>query len=138
MLDKSEYYHGAAIVRLLENNKCESLKKIKNLGYLANGEIFILLKYRTNSRSPWNFTFDSEDIERCIKFSEMHRKVIVGLICGSDGVCSLDLDEVKFLLGSEAGWIRAARKHKESYKVTGSKGELFRKVSQKNWASKVF
>src|SRR3990172_9307766 len=98
MLDKSEYYHGAAIVRLLEDERSQAVRIRKPRGYIVNNDVFVLLKYTTKGRSPWGFTFDQEDVERCFKMATEYRKVVLGLICGGDGVCAIDWSEARNLL----------------------------------------
>ena len=133
MLDKTEYYHGAAIIRLLENSACESVKKKEYLGYVVNGSVFAFLKYSTKGRSPWGFSFDQEDVDRCVKMSQEYSRVVLGLICGGDGVCALEWNEAEMLLGGKPGRIAAARKHNHSYSVWGTVGELKHKVPVGRW-----
>ncbi|MFA5829617.1 MAG: hypothetical protein WC843_03930 [Candidatus Gracilibacteria bacterium] len=134
MMDKSHYYHGAAVVSLLENENDFSISKKGFLGYVVNDKIFIFLKYTTKARTPWRFTFDQEDIDRCLKMSSEYNDVAVGLICGGDGICGLKWNEVRCLLEDKPGWISAKRKHNESYGVAGSITELEKKVPVGRWS----
>lgn len=138
MLDKSAYYHGAAVIPILEDDRCRSIRKRGSLGYVVNDDAFLFLKYTTKARSPWRFTFDRDDIERCVKMSDEYRQVVFGFVCGGDGVCAIDLNQGRELLGMKAGWIAAARKHNHSYEVWGAEGSLKRKVSLKRWPSLIF
>ena len=138
MLDKSEYYHGAAIVRLLEDERCQSIHLRKPRSYIVNNDVFVFLKYTTKGRTPWGFTFDQEDVDRCFRMATEYRKVVLGFICGGDGVCALDWQEAKNLLGGKPGRIAASRKHDCSYSVWGTAGELKRKVPVGRWRSLVF
>lgn len=138
MLDKSEYYHGAAIVRLLEDEKCRGVRKREFLGYVVNDDIFALLKYTTKGRSPWGFTFDQEDIDRCTRMASEYRRAVVGLICGGDGVCAVSWAEATQLLDGKPGRIAAGRKHNCSYSVWGSAAELKKKVPVGRWPALVF
>lgn len=138
MIDKDEFYHGAAIVRLMDDNRCKGISKIGNLGYLVNDGIFVFLKYTAKSRSPWGFSFDQEDVSRCVNANATYRRLIVGLICGGDGICSLEWSEVSGLLNNSAGRVAAARRHNESYAVWGTAGELRRKISLKRWPQLLF
>ena len=138
MLDKSDYYHGAAIIRLMDDGRCWSVRKLQQLGYIVNDEVFIFLKYTTKSRTPWGFTFDQEDVERCLKMATEYHNVILGFICGGDGVCALHWCEAKELLGGKAGRIAAGRKHNHSYSVWGTCGELKQKIPVGRWLSLAF
>lgn len=138
MLDKTEYYHGAAVVRLIRDKHCVSVRKRDNLGYVVNDRSFVLLKYTTKSRSPWGFTFDQEDVDRCVKMAEEYNSVYVGLVCASDGICALTWHEIDELLKGKAGRIAVDRKHNKSYSVWGTAGELKRKVSVNRWPGLMF
>jgi hypothetical protein len=138
MLDKSAYYHGATVVPVLEDLRCRSIRKLSNFGYVVNDDTFVFIKYTTKARSPWRFTFDQEDIDRCAHMSGEHRRSVFGFVCGGDGVCAVDWIQGRDLLGTKPGWIAAARKHNHSYSVWGSKGELKRKVSLGKWPALVF
>jgi len=138
MLDKSGYYHGAALTRLLDDERCRAVRKHGLLGYVVNDDIFVFLKYTTKARSPWGFAFDQEDVNRCFDMSKQYHRVILGLICGGDGVCALEWEQARELLGGKQGRIATGRKHNHSYAVWGSEGELKRKVSLRQWPSLLF
>ncbi|MEK7089163.1 MAG: hypothetical protein AAB913_03475 [Patescibacteria group bacterium] len=135
MIDKLHYYHGAAIVSLLEEDGNVSVKKKGLLGYVINNEVFVFLKYTTKARSPWKFSFDQEDVDRCLNMKSEYGTIVLGLICGGDGVCALTWDETQSLLDIRPGWISAQRKHNESYKVIGSVSKLRRKIPVGRWAN---
>jgi hypothetical protein len=138
MLDKTEYYHGAAIIRMLDDERCKSVKKRGSLGYIANDEIFIFLKYTTKARSPWGFTFDQEDVDRCTTMAHEYKGVVLGLICGGDGVCALHWPEARELLESKSGRIAVKRKYDQSYTVWGTAGALKGKIPVKRWPLLLF
>jgi hypothetical protein len=138
MLDKSAYYHGAAVIPILEDSRCRSIRKLGTLGYVLNDEIFLFIKYTTKAGSPWRFTFDQEDIDRCIKMSSEYSRLVLGLVCGGDGVCAVDWGQGHELLGTRPSWIAAARKHNHSYSVWGANGELKRRVSLGKWPALAF
>lgn len=131
MLDKSGYYHGAAIIRALEDSRCRSVRK-DGIGYIINEEIAVFIKYSTKARSPWSYTFDDEDLDRCHKMAA-ERRVILSLVCGGDGVCALEWNEVCILLAGKSGRIAAGRKHNESYAVWGTAGALKGKIPVGRW-----
>lgn len=132
MLDKSGYYHGAAIIRVLEDCRCRSVRK-DGFGYVINEEVAVFLKYSTKVRSPWGFTFDDEDISRCHRMAQEHGRLILGLVCGGDGVCALEWREVTKLLADKPGRIAAGRKHNESYAVWGTAGAIKGKIPVGRW-----
>lgn len=138
MIDKFEFYHGAALVRVMDDRRCKAVSKHGLLGYVVNQEIFVLLKYTAKSRSPWGFTFDLEDILRCVEMKAKYSRLVVGLICAGDGICALEWAEVDKLLNQTPGRIAAGRKHNESYAVWGTAGEWKRKISLKRWPELLF
>ena len=138
MLDKSAYYHGAAIIPILEDPRCRSIRKMGSLGYLVSDAAFLIIKYTTKERSPWRFAFDQEDVQRGAVMAEKYGRLVYGLVCGSDGVCAIDWLQGRLLLGAKPGWIAASRKHNHSYTVWGQQGELKRKVPLGNWPNLVF
>ncbi|WP_316174529.1 MULTISPECIES: hypothetical protein [unclassified Bradyrhizobium] len=138
MLDKSTYYHGAAVIPILEDARCRSIRKLGSLGYVLNDDIFLFIKYTTKERSPWRFTFDQEDVDRSAKMAAEYRRLVFGFVCGSDGVCAIDGLQGRDLLGNKPGWIAASRKHNHSYTVWGAGGELKRKISLGQWPALLF
>lgn len=139
MLDKSAYYHGAAVIPILEDARCLSIRKLGTLGYAVNDDKFLFIKYTTKEKSPWRFTFDKEDIGRCANMTKDYRGgVILGFVCGSDGVCAIDWTQGQELLGEKPGWVAASRKHNHSYTVWGANGELRRKISLGRWPELIF
>jgi hypothetical protein len=137
MIDKQEFYHGAAIVRLLESPHCQRVRK-HDPGYTVNDHTFIFLKYSSKSRSPWRFSFSRDEAERLNFLTSSYRKIVVALICGGDGICAITWPEAADLLGNEAGWISARRNFNEQYGVAGPRGKLENKVSLRQWPSIVF
>lgn len=133
MIDKYEFYHGAAIVRLLQDERCAALCRKGLLGYVLNNSVFLFIKYTTKARSPWRFSFDKEDIERADKMALEHERVVFPFVCGGDGICALDWSEARRLLDGNPGWIAVARKHNGQYAVWGSVDEHERRISKKRW-----
>ena len=118
MLDKSAYYHGAALTLVLEDRRCNSIRMREHVGYVANDDIFLFIKYTTKVQPPWRFAFDQEDVDRCAQMQGEYRRVVLGLVCGGDGVCGLDWDRDRSLLDGKPGWIATARKHNQRYDFT--------------------
>lgn len=137
MLEKQEFYWGAAIIRLLEDSRCTCLKK-EEYGYLVNSTSFVLLKYSTKSRTPWRFIFGEDELARLTDVSNRNSSIVIGLICGGDGVCAIAWTQVLTLLGGKSGWISVRRNFHERYGVAGPKGELDRKVSVRDWPAVLF
>lgn len=137
MIDKQEFYHGVAIIRLLESAHCQTVHK-HSLGYTVNNGTFVFLKYSTKSRSPWRFSFGREETERMNSLASSFRKIVIALVCGGDGICAITWREAAELLGNDAGWISARRNFNEQYGVAGPRGRLKGKVPLGQWPSIVF
>lgn len=137
MLEKQEFYWGAAIIRLLEDSRCTGLKKEEH-GYLVNSKSFVLLKYSTKSRTPWRFIFGEDEFARLTHVSNRNNSIVIGLICGGDGVCAIGWTQALTLLGGKSGWISVRRNFHERYGVAGPTGELDRKISVRDWPAVLF
>lgn len=137
VIDKRDFYHGAAIVSLLQDRRCENVSRERS-GYLVDGFVFALLKYTTKSRTPWGFQFNASEMSLLREMNFRYRRVVVGLICGGDGICALLSGEMELLLGGKPGRVSTRRKFNERYAVHGSINHLDRKVSVQRWPSIVY
>lgn len=137
MIDKQEFYHGVAVVRLLEDGRCQKVRG-HDFGYIVNDEAFIFPKYSTKSRSPWTFSFSRDEIERVNLLATSFKAIILALICGGDGICAISWRETESILGNNPGWISVRRKFNEQYGVAGPRGTLRKKVSLRQYPSIVF
>lgn len=102
-----------------------------------NDAAFVFLKYTTKSRSPWRFSFSDDEVQRLNLLAGQFQKIIIAMICGGDGICSVLWRDASNFLGN-AGWISARRKFNEQYAVAGQVGQLHGKVSLNEWPSIVF
>lgn len=138
MIDKQDYYHGAAIVKVLEDGRCKAFQKKGTLGYVCNERAFLFVKYTTKARTPWQFAFDREDVDRAKKMASEHERVVCVFVCGGDGVCAVSWSEIQQLLSSAGGRITVARKHNKQYSVWGTVDELRHKIALNRWPEIVF
>ena len=137
MIDKHEFYHGAALIRLLEDDRCQRVRK-GEFGYIVNDAIFVFPKYTTKHRSPWRFSFSADEVRRLNLLAGRFQKIVIAMICGGDGICTISWRQASDLLGDNAGWISARRKFNEQYAVAGQAGGLTGKVSLSQWPTIVF
>ena len=63
MIEKLEFYHGAALVRVIEDARCESIAR-HAYGYRVNNSRILAIKDSTRAHSPWGFTFSKNEISR--------------------------------------------------------------------------
>lgn len=135
MIDKRDFYHGVAVLRVVEDPRCISIIK-DTFGYAVNGEIFFAVKYSTKDKSPWQFSI-TEDEFRGIQSLPSERTLIV-FVCGGDGMCGIPWDQAKNLMGNRPGWISVRRSFGGWYGLKGTEGSLDYKIPTKNWPSILF
>ncbi len=137
MIEKLEFYHGAALLRLIEDDRCTSVGR-SQFGYVVNGDRTVLLKYTTKAHSPWRFTVTGDDLTRFDLAALQVDRCVLALVCGGDGVCAVCWQTARALLDGAAGWLAAKRGFRGSYDFSGSAGRLSRKVPLSSWPAIVF
>jgi len=137
MIEKLEFYHGAALVRVIEDPRCEMIAK-HACGYRVNDNRVLAIKYSTKAQSPWQFTFSSDDIQRFDSASAEFGGCAVALVCGGDGVCALSWQAITTLLAEAPGAIAIKRGFGGCYGVNGPAGGLKGKVAMNRWPGIVF
>ncbi len=131
MIDKQEFYYGVALLRIINCDFFDEIKKDK-YGFLIRKNRYVFIKYSTKSQTPWRFHFTESEIVYIKKMRTQH-KVFIALVCGGDGICALDWVTASNLMGNDTGWISAARKHGHQYSVAGSDKKMKAKISLKEW-----
>jgi len=131
-IKKQEFYEGAALHLLARNGSIKSIRYDPPL-FLVNDEVLLLLKYSTKGRSPWSFTFTTDEQRLLERISE--KKIVIGLVCGADGVASFTYHQYKGIATARNAAIHIAcyRGHGEHYEVSGPDGKLGYKVAPSNW-----
>jgi len=137
MIDKLDYYHGAAILSLIEDPRCQKISK-SEYGYLVNEEAIVCLKYSTKGHSPWHFTVTTDDVSRLTNALAASRRCVVGFVCGGDGVCAAPWASVNQLIAATPAWITAQRAFNGSYGLSGPRGRLKHKIALNRWPNVVF
>lgn len=132
-IKKQEFYEGAALHMLLRGVGTKAVRYEPPF-FRFNEVIRVYLKYSTRVRSPWGFTFTSEE-QMLLHNAEFGRETIVGLICGADGVAAISLDDYRSIASPRKSAIHVAcyRLHGEYYEVNGPDGPLARKVPPSAW-----
>ena len=124
MIEKQDFYHGATLVRLLDDTRCKSISR-SSIGYEVNRATEIYLKYSAKTRSPWAFTLTQTEID---KMEKADKPVVIAFICGGDGICAITLSEVKDIFKGPIACISIKRRYREQYGVSGPVGSLKEKV----------
>ena len=143
MIREFEFYHGAALARLIHSSYPVSIKLYptpSNASYIINNKVGLYLKHSSQRMTPWRFSFSRGHQEEISEIKEKIGKVVIGLICYDDGVVGLNYEEFNDLLtninrGTE--WICVSRKAKHKYSVKGSDGKLHYKIGEGEFAQKV-
>lgn len=130
---KQEFYEGAALHLLARTGKVTTLKYEPPF-FTINNELSVCLKYSTRGRSPWGFTF-TPDEQRLLRTRAKGSELIIGLICGSDGIATISFDDYRCIAGRRRSSIHIAcyRNHGQYYGVFGPAGELSRKIAPSVW-----
>lgn len=129
---KQEYYEGAALHRLLRTNRVREIAYV-NSTFVVNGYV-LHLKYSTATRSPWGFTFKPAE-QQVLAKRRADNPIVLGLVCGADGVCALPYDEYLQIAPIQPTALRVscARAQREHYVVQGPSGLLNSRVSLAAW-----
>lgn len=145
MVREFEFYHGAALARLIHGNKSISIEQYaagtSNASYVINGRLGFYIKHSTSRLSPWVFTFLRSHQDEVQEMQDSLGNVFVVLVCGDDGMVCLSYDELKLALDhnhGDAEWIKAARRKREKYAISGSDGKLKTKVGESEFPAKIF
>jgi hypothetical protein len=137
MIDKADFYHGAALAMALDDARCIELARYPR-GYLVNDNILALIKYTTKNHSPWQFSFSTEDVARLQHCPDGVSRVVLALVCAGDGICAISAGVARALLEDAAAWIRVRRRFRGWYGVSGPAGILETKVALKRWPEILF
>lgn len=132
-IKKQEFYEGAALHLLARSGKITSIRYESPL-FMINNQLLVLLKYSTKGRSPWGFTF-MPDEQVLLEKRASESQIIIGLICGADGVAAITYDAYLRVAAPRKSAIHIAcyRPHGKHYEVKGPDGTLDGKVAPSNW-----
>ena len=132
-IKKQDFYEGAALYMLARNG---GIKSIRYDGpfLVVNDSLSVYLKYSTRGRSPWGFTF-MPDEQVLLQGRGEKLRIIIGLICGADGVAAFDYESYRGIavLSKSAIHVACHRRHGEHYEVNGPDGRLGEKVAPSDW-----
>jgi hypothetical protein len=132
-IQKQEFYEGAALHILARAGGINQVRYEAPF-FVLNQTLPVMLKYSTRGRSPWAFTFDDDERD-ILKLKASEGRLIIGLICGRDGVAAFTYDSFKTIASPDPGAFHVAchRKHGKHYEVAGPIGSLQEKIALANW-----
>lgn len=134
MIRKQEFYEGAALRLLLRAGATMSVRYASPF-FLIDARLRAYLKFSTKGRSPWGFKF-ARDEQSLIHASESDVPLVLGLVCGSDGVVALPFKAYRTIAAPSVSAVHIAcyRQHGEHYAVSGPDGDLHHKIPPSNWS----
>jgi hypothetical protein len=133
-LKKQEFYEGAALHLIAKAGNVKGIQ-YDHPFFVLNERLSVLLKYSTRGRSPWGFTFAPDEL-RGLAARATRMATSVGLICGSDGIATVDFRSLVEVAPLTEASIHIAcyRAHGEHYEVRGPVGSLDYKVAPSSWS----
>lgn len=132
-IQKQEFYEGAALHRLARTGLIASIQYDAPF-FIFNDRISVLLKYTTRGRSPWSFTFTTDE-QVSLEARASKQTTAIALICGADGVAAFSYERYASVATrrESAVHISCYRQHGAHYEINGPDGALSRKVAPSNW-----
>lgn len=142
-IQEKHIYHGAALTQIVEHASFKALNKVDDRygHYLVNRNRRLLVKYRTSSESPWQFSFPSSEVALMASDLEAGAKLFLCLVCGTETVAVLDEEEVRTVLNLESTgqqWVSVELPPGSSLRARGSAGNLPRTIPHKAFPRKIF
>jgi len=132
-IQKLEFYEGAALYRLIRSLG-EVRVRVDGGMVILDECLGVFLKYCTRTRSPWSFTFSTTE-RSTLAYHALSMPVVVGLVCGADGVATLQHKDYVAVAGNGASQIAlfCSRRYDEHYAIGGPAGKLSRKIAPSAW-----
>lgn len=132
-IQKQEFYEGAALHQLIRGAGDVRVRFSTPL-FVLDERLQIHLKYSTATRSPWGFTFNSDEQKLLLKRSA-EMPLVIGLVCGSDGIAVLSFEQYSGIARPRSAGVHVAcfRKYREHFEITGPDGSVPGKVPPSDW-----
>lgn len=132
-IQKQEFYEGAALHQIVRNGRGALFKHVAPV-FILDDRIQLHLKYSTKNRSPWGFTFTADE-QLVLHELAGEMALVMGLICGSDGIATVRFEDYSKIAAIRNTSIRVScfRKHREHFEVCGPDGTISRKIPPSDW-----
>lgn len=132
MIREYNLFHGAVLVQLVDcMRRPVSINEFAEEGrlttYILDGTVGLHVKHSMKRLTPWQFTFTAANVRELGHVQMSYADTFVVLVCHTDGMVCLTVDEVVSLLSLGQGdqaWLRVSRHRNELYAVSGGGGEL--------------
>lgn len=132
MIRDFERFHGAVLRSIVVESPeaisitpCDSFGRVNS--YLVNERVAFHIKHSSKRLPPWGFTFNDEHLDEIFELEQKTNLVWLVLVCGSDGVVALSLDEFRDLTTATPQttcFVRIDRDRRTMYRVFGNAGKL--------------
>ena len=133
-IQKQEFYEGAALHQLIRGSS--GLKSVLHSPplFVFDSSLQVHLKYSTAKRSPWGFTFMPEE-QILLHQRAQEMPLVIGLICGADGVAALPYDAYARVAQVKNTALRVSckRSHRQHFEIGGPDGVWPNKVAPSDW-----
>jgi hypothetical protein len=132
-IQKQEFYEGAALHQLIRGSNGMEIVHVPPF-FIIDRSLQVHLKYSTGKRSPWGFTF-MPDEQLLLQQRAQQMPLVIGLICGADGIAALPYEEFMRVAQVKSMALRVScrRNHREHFEVGGPDGTLPGKVAPSEW-----
>lgn len=132
MIPDYKLYHGAVLAEIIDRHTRavtigELVEEGRLSSYILNGKVGLQIKHSTQRLHPWQFTFTKSNMRELLDLQQNYEAVFIALVCHTDGMVCLTLDELTEVLvagESEQAWVRVDRRKGEWYSVSGGGGDL--------------
>lgn len=132
-IEKQAFYEGAAL-HMLSSRPVNTAIRYEQPFFILDDRLLAYLKYCTRPRSPWGFTF-TPDEQALLSSKGRTSQIVIGLICGSDGVAAVTYADYKKVAHPKGAAIHLAcyRGHGHHYQIAGPDGKLEYRIAPSSW-----
>ena len=133
-IQKQEFYEGAALHQLIRGSRGTHIVFAAPF-FVFDSRVQVHLKYSTAKGSPWAFTF-TPDEQALLRERAPAMSLVIGLVCGGDGIAALPFEEFHRVAGRRDAAIHVScrRKHCEHFEINGPDGTVPGKVPPSDWS----
>jgi len=141
MIGELEQNHGVLLARLVRGAEAPvEIATHSRSAYVVGGRCGLYVKYSTSRLSPWSFSFSAVHQREIQNLSDEFQFAFVALVCGKDGIACLNARELNRVLDDdhrETEWVKASRRPREKYLITGTDDRRGFKVADSEFPAKL-
>lgn len=135
MIPEYKFYHGVVLAELVQlSPRAVAIDELHEQGrltsYKIDGRLGLHIKHSTQRLHPWSFTFSAQNVRELRELRTEFSKVFVVLVCCSDGMVCLQLDDFLAVLSvgeANQAWIKIDRTRGKWYDVGSERAGQSRK-----------